>query len=164
MAAAPETRVTLGWLQPIERRLVRVEDILGGLAIAALAAAPVDTYGVGTRVVTGSGHPTASMVYKLVVREDDEGRMIGVAKKSKDKQSVGGRKYALRRRNPLGVAEAEVLGIGEQPVGDGDDRDLLVRLVEGGEVRTGAHHLAAPGQPAQGFQHPPQPRAPAPCA
>jgi nicotinate phosphoribosyltransferase len=130
---ASEVREQLDALGATETTIVVTSD-LDEYAIAALAAAPVDTYGVGTRVVTGSGHPTASMVYKLVAREDDAGTMIGVAKKSKDKVSVGGRKYALRRRNPLGVVEAEVLGIGEEPVGDADDRDLLVRLVADGEV------------------------------
>lgn len=144
---ASEVREQLDALGATETKIVVTSD-LDEYAIAALAAAPVDTYGVGTRVVTGSGHPTASMVYKLVAREDDEGRMIGVAKKSKDKQSVGGRKYALRRRNPLGVVEAEVLGIGEQPVGDADDRDLLVQLVEGGEV-VGREHANLEGARAR---------------
>lgn len=139
---ASEVREQLDALGATGTKIVVTSD-LDEYAIAALAAAPVDTYGVGTRVVTGSGHPTASMVYKLVAREDDEGRMIGVAKQSKDKRSVGGRKYALRRRNPLGVVEAEVLGIGEQPVGDEDDRDLLVRLVEGGRVVGGEHATVA---------------------
>ncbi len=60
--------------------------------------------------------------------------MVDVAKKSKDKISIGGRKYALRRRNDRGVAEAEVVGIGEPPVDDGDDRSLMVPLVRDGEV------------------------------
>ena len=51
-----------------------------------------------------------------------------MAKKSKDKASVGGRKWALRRRGADGVAEAEVIGVGERPVDDGDDRPLLVEL------------------------------------
>jgi len=55
-----------------------------------------------------------------------------VAKKSTEKLSVGGRKYALRRRSASGRAEAEVLGIGEPPSNDGDDRTLLVPLVEAG--------------------------------
>ncbi|WEV79781.1 nicotinate phosphoribosyltransferase [Janibacter cremeus] len=130
---ASEVREQLDSLGATETRIVVTSD-LDEYAIAALAAAPVDAYGVGTRVVTGSGHPTASMVYKLVAREDDEGRMVGVAKQSKDKMSIGGRKYALRRRSEIGVVEAEVLGIGEQPDNDGDDRDLLVPLVAGGEV------------------------------
>ena len=103
-------------------------------AIASLASAPVDGYGVGTSLVTGSGHPTCGFVYKLVAREDADGAMTDVAKKSKDKISVGGRKFALRRRSAAGVAEAEVVGIGKPPVDDGDDRALLVPLVAGGEV------------------------------
>ncbi len=130
---AREVREQLDSLGATETGIVVTSD-LDEYAIAALAAAPVDTYGVGTRVVTGSGHPTASMVYKLVAREDEQGRMIGVAKKSKDKESIGGRKYALRRRNAHGVAESEVLGIGEAPVRDEGDRDLLVPLVTDGEV------------------------------
>ena len=35
-------------------------------SIAALGAVPVDGYGVGTSLVTGSGAPTAALVYKLV--------------------------------------------------------------------------------------------------
>ena len=91
-------------------------------AIAALAAAPVDAYGVGTQLVTGSGHPTCGFVYKLVARADDSGEMVSVAKRSRDKISIGGRKYALRRRSPSGVAQAEVVGIGAPPADDGDDR------------------------------------------
>ena len=102
-------------------------------AIAALAAAPVDGYGVGTSVVTGSGHPTCGFVYKLVAREDAAGALIGVAKASRDKISIGGRKWALRRLRSDGVAEAEVIGIGVHPVDDGDDRDLLVPVVRSGE-------------------------------
>jgi nicotinate phosphoribosyltransferase len=60
--------------------------------------------------------------------------MVNVAKKSQDKGSFGGRKYALRRRDADGVAEAEVIGVGEQPADDGDDRVLLVPLVRNGEV------------------------------
>ncbi|NYG38643.1 nicotinate phosphoribosyltransferase [Janibacter alkaliphilus] len=135
---AREVREQLDGLGATDTRIVVTSD-LDEHAIAALAAAPVDGYGVGTRVVTGSGHPTASMVYKLVAREDAQGRMMGVAKKSQDKQSVGGRKYALRRRNLNGIAEAEVLGIGEPPQGDDDDRDMLVPLVREGVVLTGEH-------------------------
>jgi nicotinate phosphoribosyltransferase len=60
--------------------------------------------------------------------------MVDVAKRSKDKASVGGRKYALRRLDSTGVAEAEVIGIGTPPLGDANDRPLLVPLVAGGEV------------------------------
>ncbi|HET6560988.1 MAG TPA: nicotinate phosphoribosyltransferase [Marmoricola sp.] len=130
---AHEVRAQLDSLGATATRIVVTSD-LDEHAIAALAAAPVDGYGVGTSLVTGSGHPTSGFVYKLVARHDDDGRMVDVAKKSKDKISVGGRKYALRRRSSQGVAEAEVVGVGTPPADDGDDRALLVPLVRDGEV------------------------------
>lgn len=130
---AHEVRAELDELGARETRIVVTSD-LDEFAIAGLAAAPVDGYGVGTQLVTGSGHPTCGFVYKLVARASDSGEMVSVAKKSKDKASVGGRKWALRRRTPDGVAEAEVVGVGAPPTDDGDDRALLVPLVRDGEV------------------------------
>jgi nicotinate phosphoribosyltransferase len=143
LAQAREVREQLDRLGNSGTRIVVTSD-LDEYAIAGLAAAPVDLYGVGTSLVTGSGAPTAGMVYKLVSREDGSGTMVGVAKKSKDKQSVAGRKFALRRRSGRGIAEAEVVGIGEAPTDDGDDRILLVPLMRGGErVESQAHTLEA---------------------
>jgi nicotinate phosphoribosyltransferase len=130
---AREVREQLDSLGATSTRIVVTSD-LDEFAIAALASAPVDAYGVGTQLVTGSGHPTCGFVYKLVAREGSDGEMISVAKRSTDKVSIGGRKYALRRRSAAGVAEAEVVGIGEPPVDDGDDRSLLQPLVRSGEI------------------------------
>lgn len=128
---AHQVREQLDSLGATETRIVVTSD-LDEHAIATLAAAPVDGYGVGTSLVTGSGAPTSGFVYKLVAREDDAGTMQPVAKKSVDKASVGGRKWALRRLSSSGTAQAEVVGIGTPPVDDGDDRALLVPFVEGG--------------------------------
>jgi nicotinate phosphoribosyltransferase len=133
LTQAAEVRAQLDALGARDTRIVVTSD-LDEYAIAALAAAPVDSYGVGTSLVTGSGAPTAGLVYKLVSRADASGTLVDVAKKSKDKATVGGRKWALRRRRADGVAEAEVIGVGERPVDDGDDRPLLVELMRGGEV------------------------------
>jgi nicotinate phosphoribosyltransferase len=130
---AREVRVQLDGLGATSTRIIVTSD-LDEFAIAGLASAPVDGYGVGTSLVTGSGHPTCGFVYKLVARAGEDGEMVDVAKRSKDKISIGGRKYALRRRNAKGCAEAEVVGIGEPPVDDGDDRSLLVALVRDGKV------------------------------
>jgi nicotinate phosphoribosyltransferase len=130
---ATQVREQLDRLGATHTRIVVTSD-LDEHAIASLAAAPVDGYGVGTEVATGSGHPTCGFVYKLVAREDERGAMADVAKKSKDKPSLGGRKYALRRLDASGVAEADVIGIGAPPVGDSNDRPLLVPLVAQGEV------------------------------
>ncbi|QNN54808.1 nicotinate phosphoribosyltransferase [Nocardioides mesophilus] len=130
---AHEVRAQLDGLGATKTRIIVTSD-LDEHAIAALAAAPVDGYGVGTSLVTGSGHPTCGFVYKLVSREGADGAMVSVAKASTSKASVGGRKYALRRRNREGCAEAEVIGIGTPPEDDGDDRALLVPLVREGRV------------------------------
>jgi nicotinate phosphoribosyltransferase len=130
---AVQVREQLDSLGARDTRIIVTSD-LDEFAIASLTAAPVDGYGVGTQLVTGSGAPTCGFVYKLVAREGDDGAMVPVAKKSADKASIGGRKYALRRRDRHGMAEAEVVGIGTPPVDDGDDRELLVPLVRAGEV------------------------------
>ncbi|MGH3509375.1 MAG: nicotinate phosphoribosyltransferase [Nocardioidaceae bacterium] len=148
-ALAVEVREQLDALGATGTKIIVTSD-LDEHSIAALASAPVDGYGVGTSLVTGSGHPTCGFVYKLVSREGEDGAMVAVAKRSKDKVSIGGRKFALRRRDVHGVAEAEVVGIGEPPENDGDDRSLLVELVRDGEIvgragleRARARHLAS---------------------
>jgi nicotinate phosphoribosyltransferase len=137
---AVQVRAQLDELGATDTHIVVTSD-LDEYAIGALAAAPVDSYGVGTQLVTGSGHPTSGFVYKLVARGNEDGVLESVAKKSVDKISVGGRKYALRRRTG-GVAVAEVVGIGTPAANDGDDRELLVPLVRDGEV-VGREHLDA---------------------
>ncbi|MGI6877950.1 nicotinate phosphoribosyltransferase [Microbacterium sp. gxy059] len=129
---------------------ITVTSDLDEYAIAALTASPVDAYGVGTSVVTGSGYPTAGLVYKLVARENGAGEWESVAKKAEGKGSVGGRKTAFRRlANGRAVAEL-VLGADAEA---GDARPLEVGYVRSGSfddahegadgVRAArAHHLA----------------------
>ncbi|WP_443069902.1 nicotinate phosphoribosyltransferase [Subtercola sp. YIM 133946] len=90
---------------------ITVTSDLDEYTIAALSGTPVDSYGVGTSVVTGSGSVAAGMVYKLVAHTDDDGSWVSVAKRSAKKTSVGGRKIALRRLGSDGLATAEVLYI-----------------------------------------------------
>jgi nicotinate phosphoribosyltransferase len=93
-----------------------VSGDLDEYAIAALAAEPVDIYGAGTAVVTGSGAPTAGLVYKLV---EVEGRPV--VKRSENKATVGGRKTAVRRHKPTGTATEEIIvsqGVPDHHAGD----------------------------------------------
>lgn len=129
---AGEVRALLDELGNHDTRITVSSD-LDEYAIAALAAAPVDAYGVGTSVVTGSGAPTCGMVYKLVAREGADGVMVPVAKTATAKHSVGGRKFAARHLDEAGRAVAELVSVGEPLVGD-DLRPLQVPLVVAGEV------------------------------
>jgi nicotinate phosphoribosyltransferase len=152
--AGPElgaVRIDSGDLRAMARDVRRLLDSLGAkktrivvtgdldeYQIAGLAIAPVDGYGVGTSLVTGSGAPTASLVYKLVARADspDPGAALRpVAKRSVGKPSKGGLKWAVRRIDAKGIARAEVVTTGAvEGVMGPHDRELLVPLVREGTV------------------------------
>jgi len=117
---------------------ITVTSDLDEFTIAGLSGAPVDSYGVGTAVVTGSGFPAAGMVYKLVARRDDAGEWVAVAKSSKQKASVGGRKNAARRLDSTRTAREELVFVGDGPEGEPEFevgtelRPLMVELMAGG--------------------------------
>lgn len=117
-----------------------VTSDLDEYAIAGLRSAPVDSYGVGTQLVTGSGAPTASLVYKLTTRQDQHGNWVDVAKQAAGKTSRGGRKFAARRFEH-GIAAAEVVVAGDEPRWDEHHRPLLTKVVDQGEIDT--QHVGA---------------------
>lgn len=119
------------------RTKITVTNDLDEYAIAGLSGSPVDSYGVGTSLVTGSGAPAAGMVYKLVAHRDDEGEWVSVAKASADKVSIGGRKRAFRRLGPGGIAQAEVVRTSPTASSHSDERELLTPLIVGGEPADG---------------------------
>jgi nicotinate phosphoribosyltransferase len=131
---AREAREQLDALGATKTRIVLTGD-LDEFSIAALAAEPVDGYGVGTSLVIGSGAPTAALVYKLVARADSEapGPLRPVAKHSVGKPSRGGRKWAVRRLDESGHAAAEIV-TDYEPADQANGRPLLVPLVCGGEA------------------------------
>jgi nicotinate phosphoribosyltransferase len=132
---ARQVRALLDSLGATKTRIVLTGD-LDEYSIAALAATPVDGYGVGTSLVTGSGAPTAALVYKLVARADDggdAGPLRPVAKRSVGKPGRGGRKWAVRTRDAQGAAVAEIVTT-EPPDPAAEDRVLLRQLVRGGEI------------------------------
>ncbi|MBF6340068.1 nicotinate phosphoribosyltransferase [Nocardia abscessus] len=127
---ARQVRDQLDALGATKTRIV-VSGDLDEYAIAALRAEPVDVYGVGTALVTGSGAPTAGMVYKLVEVEG-----VPVAKRSSHKQSRGGTKKVVRLARDTGTIVEEIVypAIGPVPPSNGfQARDPLVPLVRGGE-------------------------------
>ena len=125
---AHQTRQQLDSLGNTRTRIVLSGD-LDEYALAALATAPVDAYGVGTAVVTGSGAPTAGFVYKLV---EVDGRRV--AKRSEDKASRGGRKTSVRRHRASGTATEEVVAIQGRPSSADGDRNLQQPMVRSGEL------------------------------
>lgn len=147
-------RIDSGDLGAVTRRVRKQLDDLGNhntnivvssdldeFAIAGLRGDPVDVYGVGTSVVTGSGAPTAGMVYKVVEVDG-----IPVAKRSTSKQSVGGAKRALRTYRSSGVAVEEIVYPFEEPAPDTgqlDTREMTIPLMRDGHIVDGLPDLHA---------------------
>ncbi len=133
---ARQVRALLDELGATKTRIILTGD-LDEYSIAALGAVPVDGYGVGTSLVTGSGAPTAALVYKLVARASwdsgSDGVLEPVAKRSVGKPGRGGRKWAVRHRDEHGTALSERISLGPPDTGP-LDRELLVPLVVGGEI------------------------------
>ncbi|MGV0624512.1 nicotinate phosphoribosyltransferase [Mycolicibacter minnesotensis] len=137
---AHQVRDQLDRLGATNTRIV-VSGDLDEYAIAALRAAPVDSYGAGTALVTGSGVPAAGFVYKLVEVDGTP-----VHKRSTGKESTGGGKQALRAARDSGtVTEEIVYPAGRPPAVPGPARELTVPLIRAGDavIDVGAGALAA---------------------
>lgn len=124
---ARQSRELLDSLGAVDTKII-VSGDLDEYAIAALAAEPVDAYGAGTAVVTGSGAPTAGLIYKLV---EVDGRPV--VKRSEHKATIGGRKTALRRHKPTGTAIEELVYSQRAPEPGPHDRLLQRPYLIGGE-------------------------------
>ena len=141
-ALAVSVRALLDSLGATHTRIILTGD-LDEYSIAGLAVAPVDGYGVGTALVTGSGAPTAALVYKLVARSSepvadeeviDYTMLQPVAKRSVGKPGRGGRKWAVRERSADGEAVTERILLTPPADLGPTDRVLLQELVKDGKV------------------------------
>jgi len=146
-ALAAAVRSELDSLGATDTRIILTGD-LDEYLIAGLAVAPVNGYGVGTSLVTGSGAATAALVYKLVARSDEAvsddnpvAELRPVAKRSVGKPGRGGRKWAVRHRTDTGVAQSERISLVPPDPGPAD-RLLLHELVRHGKI-VGREPLAA---------------------
>ena len=137
-ATVVEVRELLDSLGATSTRIVVTGD-LDENRIEGLANVPVDAYGAGTSLVTGSGAPTAGMVYKLaaVGDADPSTPLRPVAKRSSGKQTRGGRKDAGRRIDSAGVATGEDIDVIES-------NEQRASYAEAGSVRGGSRGLLRP--------------------
>jgi nicotinate phosphoribosyltransferase len=86
------------------------------------SGAPIDAFGVGTRMGVSADAPFLDSVYKLV---ECDGRPT--MKLSPDKATVPGRKQVFRFPGPRG----DLVGLRDEPV-PGGSRPLLERVIRGG--------------------------------
>lgn len=134
---ATETKIILS--SDIEENIIK--DLVD-------AGAQVGGIGAGTKVVTGSGHPTSGMVYKLVEIEDADGNMIPVAKKAENKISVGGLKNVTRVYDDHNKIMKEEITVGVPNTKDGVLVDHIIagkRVHKPSLVETRAYHVEVMG-------------------
>jgi nicotinate phosphoribosyltransferase len=143
-----EVRAQLDSLGATNTQIVVTND-LNEYTIAGLRGAPVDVFGVGTSVVTGSGHPSVGLVYKLVQRQSDDGQWISVAKQSSQKTNPGGKKTAHRRITHNRATE-ELVTIGEGVMPPTGARALMADIMTDGEPTS---PLSAPDQVLAAKEH-----------
>ncbi len=101
------------------------------------AGAPIDAFGVGTRMDVSADAPYLDMAYKLV-------RYAGrdVLKLSPGKVTWPGRKQVWRRRGPGGAFAGDVVALDEEPAVP-DAEPLLRTVMAGGRVVEPGPPLAA---------------------
>ena len=112
-ALAFECRAVLDEAGLTETKIVASGD-LNEDKIAALIerGAPIDSFGVGTELVTSRDGPALSGVYKLVERREG-GRVIPVMKLSKGKVSWPGAKQIFRVRDAEDTLVRDVIDLAE---------------------------------------------------
>ncbi|MDO4911330.1 MAG: nicotinate phosphoribosyltransferase [Corynebacterium sp.] len=133
-----QVRAQLDELGATKTKIVVSSD-LDEFSIAGLRGDPIDVFGVGTSVVNGSGVPTAGLVYKIVEVDGHP-----VAKRSLNKNSVGGAKRALRAHRPTGTAVEEIIYPlhAETPdIGNLVPRELTIPLMRDGATVEGLPSL-----------------------
>lgn len=106
----------------------------GRIAEIVAAGSPIDSFGVGTRMVTSADAPTLQGVYKLVAVGEPGKAARGVAKKSAGKRTAPGTKQVWRRRASDGTMVEDLV----TPVADRPDQGpwepLLERWMSGGRL------------------------------
>ncbi|HVN87014.1 MAG TPA: nicotinate phosphoribosyltransferase [Candidatus Binatia bacterium] len=97
------------------------------------AGAPIDAFGVGTRLSTSADQPALGGVYKLVELAMD-GTVRGTIKTSPGKATLPGRKQVWRRSNVDGCCCEDVIATYDEP--GPPDAEPLLRCVmrQGGRV------------------------------
>ena len=113
------------------------------------AGAPVDTWGVGTRMVTGTADSSFSGIYKMAACEDADGRMAPVMKFSDnpEKTTNPGIKQVWRIKSANGAALADVLALDDDDIAAMKPGDRGRFWHPAADYRHFYHILEAPPQP-----------------
>ncbi len=120
----------------LEKTAIVASGDLNEEKITALLAdgAPIDSFGVGTELVTSRDQPSLAGVYKLVERGEG-GRRVPVMKLSEGKVSWPGEKQVFRVYGADGTLERDVIDLaGAEPPSGARVEPLLVPVMREGRL------------------------------
>lgn len=94
---------------------------------------PIDSFGVGTQMVTSEDAPSLGGIYKLVEIEKG-GKVHFKAKLSEDKATYPGKKQVYRIINEEGNYQKDIIGLTDENV-DVKHETLLQEIIKNGELK-----------------------------
>ena len=102
----------------------KIEELLN-------AEAPIDAFGVGTKMGTSADRPYLDGIYKLCETQTPEGKFTPIMKLSKDKITLPGRKQVYRFKNKDGLFKKDVITLYDEPA---EGTPLLVKVMDKGKL------------------------------
>ena len=93
--------------------------------------APVDSFGVGTKMGTSADYPYCDVIYKLNEVTDLNGDFIPTMKLSKGKATYPGRKQVFRFTDRKGIFQKDTIGLENENIGG---KPLLTKIIEKGNL------------------------------
>lgn len=106
------------------------------------AGAPIDAFGVGTRMVTSEDAPALQAVYKLVAVQEPHGPRRAVAKSSAGKETLPGAKQVYRESDASGLFLRDLVLPVEARPPQGFFQPLLLPVMRGGRMVSPLPELA----------------------
>ena len=97
------------------------------------ARAPIDSFGVGTDMVTSRDCPALDLTYKLVEIQERNGTIKYKSKTSPQKKTIPGKKQVFRHFDDKGMFKKDVIGLATEKAPEGA-RALLRPVIRDGKL------------------------------
>ncbi|MDR0492835.1 MAG: nicotinate phosphoribosyltransferase [Nitrososphaerota archaeon] len=93
--------------------------------------APIDSFGVGTKMGTSADQPYLDVIYKLCETQNADKSFSPIMKLSKDKNTLPGRKQVYRFRNGDGSFKKDKITLADESA---DGEAMLVKVMDKGKL------------------------------
>lgn len=102
------------------------------------SGAPINDFGVGTRIGASADAPSLDIIYKLAEVTNEGGVFLPTMKFSRDKATLPGRKQVFRRFDRRGFYKEDIIGLEHENPGE----PLLKKVMHAGEIEAGLRPIS----------------------